>query len=557
MPFMIFTQFLEYLEQKLVVLKKYLFFYLILLFVSIGIFSSCRKNLLPNRSQRPLRLNFAYMPFSLDPRKVTEPLTTTFNQMLYEGLTYLEPNGQVSLALASQVSISKDEKTYRFQLKKSYWSDGTSVTAHDFEGAWKGALNPQFPSKSAHLFYPIKNAKEAKQGLASLDEVGVKALSDDVLIVELAYPTPYFLELTSYCTYFPVPPAYQQSTQLPKPHCLISNGPFVLHRWTDHEIQLKKNAYFWDHRSVHINQVEISMISDESTAMELFSHHKIDWFGGMISPIPPQMIFHLAQKGKVKTQSIAGTTFCLFNIERFPFHNLNMRKAFAYAIDRQSLIHHITQTPDVVATGLIPAPLKKEPQAIFFPIDQQGLARSYLKKGLAELNLKKDDLPLITYHYFQSTLNQKLALALQSQWKDILDIQVAIHGLQIQNHFCLLRKRNFQIAHLSWIAQYLDPMNFLERLTSSYSTRNYAGWHSCAFDDLLQKSYHIQGEKRKKLLHQAEKLVLEELPLAPFYHYQLVYLQNPGLKQVEISPLGNPQFRHAYFDSKIDLLPTN
>jgi len=247
---------------------------------------------------------------------------------------------------------------------------------------------------------------------------------------------------------------------------------------------------------------------------------------------------------------MAGTTFCLFNLHRFPFNNLNIRKAFAYAIDREALVHHITQTPDEVATGLIPPALKRSEQSTFLPIDQRHTAFSYLEKGLKELGIKKEELPQVTYHYFQSDIQKNLALALQSQWQDILGIHVQLSCSQIQDHFHLLFKRHFQFAQLSWIAQYLDPMNFLERLTASYSRRNYSGWNKPQFDDLLEHSHHTLGKIRRELLNQAEKVVLEDLPLVPFYHYQLVYLQNPQLKEVDISPLGNIQFRHAYFDSK-------
>jgi len=173
---------------------KAFFIPILLLFAA----ASCQKKEHAGERQA-IAINFSYSPFTADPRKCTDPVTTTLNFMLYEGLTHLEADGTVSYALAERVKISRDKRNYLFFLRPAMWSDGSPLTAYHFEAAWKAALSPDFTSKSAHLLFPIKNAERAKNGECSLDEVGIEALDEKTLMVRLERPTPYFLELISFC----------------------------------------------------------------------------------------------------------------------------------------------------------------------------------------------------------------------------------------------------------------------------------------------------------------------------------------------------------------------
>ncbi|HVW99391.1 MAG TPA: ABC transporter substrate-binding protein, partial [Candidatus Babeliaceae bacterium] len=178
---------------------KVVYFFLIL-----TLLASCGKPEAPSKKLHILRMNVNREPVSMDPRQGSEYVSSTLHFMLFEGLMRLNPDGSLTPAQAKSVEISDDRKTYTFHLRDTKWSDGTPVTAYDFEKAWKKILSPHFAAPSASLLYAIRNAEKAKRGTISLEDVGIHSTDPRTLIVELESPTPYFLSLVSFCVFFPV-----------------------------------------------------------------------------------------------------------------------------------------------------------------------------------------------------------------------------------------------------------------------------------------------------------------------------------------------------------------
>ena len=499
--------------------------------------------------RQAIAINFSYSPFTADPRKCTDPVTTTLNFMLYEGLAHLEADGTVSYALAERVKISKDKRNYLFFLRPAMWSDGSPLTAYHFEAAWKAALSPDFTSKSAHLLFPIKNAERAKNGECSLDEVGIEALDEKTLMVRLGRPTPYFLELTSFCTYFPVP---FHGDEVPHPNQngeLLSCGPFQIASWkNDDEIVAVKNPYYWNADAVHLEKITISMISDEGTTLNLFEKGKLDIVGGLTSTLPLDAVSSLKKSDLIRQRPIAGTTLCTFNVNRFPFNNVHIRKAFALAIDRERITENLFQMYDDVASGPVPHVLK-ETVTTFFLDHQKALAEYHFHKGLEELGITKQEFPKVTYYYFTSELHRNLAITLQNYWKSVLGVDINVQALEFKSHLAKLYNHDFSVAQMSWVGQYHDPMSFLERFNGKEAFRNYSGWENPYYSELLSASYYASKEGRTVLLEKAESLLMDEMPIIPLYHFHVVYVKNPHLHGLSISPMGDIQFHKAYVSS--------
>ena len=201
--------------------------------------------------KQKLRLVISAEPPTLDPRLAGDTVSGSVMRMCFDGLMRVDSKGKSTPAVAEKVDISEDGSTYTFHLRESYWADGKPLTAHDFEKTWKTILDPLFPSRFAYNFYIIKNAEEAKEGTCPVEEVGVRALGDRTLVVELRHPAPYFLDLVSAHSFFPV-----RSDDY-----LIGNGPFKLTSWRHYnELALEKNERYWDAGAVKLSKIHLAIL---------------------------------------------------------------------------------------------------------------------------------------------------------------------------------------------------------------------------------------------------------------------------------------------------------
>ena len=239
---------------------------------------SCNKQDSTAKRSSILRISTEGDPQTLDPRRVRDLATTTTIHMLYEGLMRNGPDGKPAPALAENVAISPDQMTYTFTLRKSGWSDGTAVTAQDFEKSWKSMLAPEFPSPNAYQLYPIQGAQAAKEGRGSIDTVEVKAIDDATLVVNLEQPTPYFLSLLTTHFYYPVHETLRSQasdasslsdSQIP------TNGPFKLEKWHKHnELTAVPCSHYWDRSNVHLDQISL-IVLDNPTALQLYQREEV------------------------------------------------------------------------------------------------------------------------------------------------------------------------------------------------------------------------------------------------------------------------------------------
>ena len=502
----------------------------------------CQK---PKRSaitKTSLNLSFKYDPITLDPRKNSDPLSCTLINMLYEGLVRLEQDGSLSLALVDSIKVSKNKTRYTLFLKQAYWSDGSLITAEDIVACWKSMLSPSFPSVNAYFLYPIKNAKNAKNGLISVDELGVFALDSSTLVIKLEHPNPSFLKMLAFTTFFPI------KTTLDEPLKVFS-GPFCLDEWKHNDyIVLKKNPFFWNKDKVQLEKITIQIVSDEHTSLKLHQLQAVDWLGTFFSPIPQDALASLSEHTAMDSKDFAGTSSCFFNIHSFPFNNLNIRKAFALAINKDALVEHICHNHPKKAYGLVPPLLKNNKILKLSQEHSKELAQEYLQQGLKELHLSVNDFPKLILTIFNSEIEKTLAQALQQQWKSTLGIPICIEQLDVKVFLDKLYKRNYQFCLMSIIAQYYDAYNFLERFVEPDHFKNFTSWYHPEFSHLVESSStYTNPLERQSILDKAEKILIDQAPIVPLYHARLSFLKDPSIHQVEISPLGTVDFRYAYF----------
>lgn len=531
-----------------------------MLFVLACIFSlaaaSCQRKKTASHQDKArwIHLNLKSEPATLDPRKGGDVISSHMHLLLFEGLVKLNEGNTISPAQAKSFNISADGTTYTFILRDALWSNGTPVTAYDFEKTWKDILDPSFPSLNAHLLYPIKNAEAAKKGSVPLDEVGIFAEDPKTLVVTLEKPTPYFLNLISFCVFFPV--NLQNDKEFPDwAHNVgehyISNGPFILKEWKhDNEIVVEKNPLYWDSTRVRPDYIHFSIIDNEMTALQMFENGKLDMIGEPFSPLPIDALPSLKKKGRLFQHPVGGTTLISFNVDKAPFNNVKIRKAFAFAIDRDSIVKNITQMGEIIATNAIPPVLKNNRNHSFFEDGDIAQAKTLLEQGLRELGVTKDIFKEVSYYYSTSGLNHKIAQALQQQWQNALGIQVKIENIDHKILMNKLVKRDYCFAQGIWMAQYNDQMNILERFKLKENAKNYPNWENPEYARLLEESFFENGLKRAEILEKAEEIFLNEMPICPIYHWGMTYIVQPYLNNIGLSPIGELIFEKLDIENK-------
>ncbi len=493
-----------------------------------------------------LKMNLHSEPPSADPGIAEDSTSHAIVEATFDGLTRIGDDGKPHESVAEKIDVSDDLLTYTFHLRDSKWSNGDPVTAKDFEYAWKRALDPKTASNYAYQLYYIKNGEKANKGEAKLDDVGVKALDDKTLQVTLENPTPYFLELTAFPTYYPVDKAVVEkdpkwATEA-KTH--VGNGPFKMESW-EHKskLVLVKNDNYWDKDAVKLDRIEFSMVEDENTELSMFDNGELDWAGAPLSNLPLDSVPALKQSGKMTTQPIAGTYWYKFNTEKPPFNNVKIRKAFAYAINRQAIIDNVTQTNQIPAMGAVPPSMALSTDGYFKDNDVET-AKKLLQEGMKELGITK--LPPITLSFNTSENHKKIAEAIQDQWKKNLGVDVKLENKEWKVYIEDLHQGNFQIGRMGWLGDFNDPINFLELFKEKNGGNNDTRWENPKFKDLLNKSaLEKDPAKRKQLLADAEKIFMDEMPVAPIYFYTDSWVKNDKVNGVIVDGLGHIDFKWA------------
>jgi len=521
-------------------------FFLVLLTVA-----ACQPAKEKNRasvSAQALRINILDEPQTLDPRRARDTTSLTITRMLFDGMVRVNKEDKIELALAEKVDVSEDLKTYTFYLRDSFWTNGQKVTAHDFAYAWKKVLDPKFPADNASQLYVIKNAKLAKEGKVSLDDVGICAIDERTLQVALENPTPYFLELTAFPAFFPV----CQKADLENDHwamngdTYVGNGPFSIKEWKhqDH-IEMKKNEGYWDAASVRLPAISLVMVKGE-TEFKMFEKNELDFAGSPLSVLPVDALEQLKKENILKTKQQLGTYFLCTNTQRAPFDLLEMRKAFALAINRQAIVDHVTQGNQIPATGLVPLSMGLQKEPYFKDADLEG-ARAFFAEGLQKAHLTKETLPSIALLYRSTERSHLIAQAIQQQWFDAFGVRVNLEALEAKVFFDKRSKKDFQLASSDWLADFNDPINFLEAFKYRSSGTNSTLWENEQYVQLLDASSREAAPMvRVDLMRKSEKVLMDEMPIIPLFYYTMLYIQQSYVHDVALSSMGNLDFKWAY-----------
>jgi oligopeptide transport system substrate-binding protein len=479
--------------------------------------------LAPACSKRPADVDLIILngaePQSLDPAVISGQLEGRLCSALFEGLTTRNAAGALVPGIAERWDVSPDGRTYTFHLRTdARWSNGDPVTAHDFYASWQRVLEPATASVYAEILFFIRNAEAYQSGkLTDFTQVGIQVLDDHTLQVVLEAPAAYFPDVVAFVTYLPVhlPSVRQHGDKWIRPGNLVSNGAYRLKGWKINDrVELEANPHYWNRAQVRSRRIDALAVSKATTAANLYLTGQADVLldKGLI---PPLLIGELRQHPDLHTFTFLATYFYRFNTTRKPFDDPRVRRAFAAAIDRESIVSRITRGGEPPATAFTPPGIPG-----YTPPVGTGFDPVLARRLLAEAGFPSGkNFPRTTILYNKSELNEQIAVEIQGMWKRELGIEVELQNQEWATYLKSLDNLQYDIARSSWVGDYNDPNTFLDCFVTGRGN-NRTGWSHPRYDALLAEANRTTDPARRfALLHEAETiLVTEQHPIAPIYN---------------------------------------
>jgi len=454
-------------------------------------------------------------PATLDPALMQDTASNNLYLGLFEGLVQYDPKTSKGIpAMAQSWSTSADGLTVTYKLRDAKWSDGNPVTAQDFVYGWLRTLDPKTASSYAYMLgMVVKGADAYNSGKGKAEDVAIKALDAKTFQVQLVGPAPYFVDMTAHSAFGPAPKwAIEKfGDQWTKPGNLVSNGAYTLKEWKAQDyIYLVKNPNYWDAKNVKLKDIKYLMSDNTSTNYKMFKAGSVDWMLG----ISADMIDEIKLRKDYQAAAQFATYYLNLNNQRKPFDDVRVRRAFAGAIDKQTLVDK------VLKGGQIPTDAFSPPMAGYTPQKGVGFNVAEAKKNLADAGYPNGaGFPTLTYVYNTSAGHKLIAEYVQQQLKANLNVDVVLQNMEFKTLIELRNKHDFTIARDGWVGDYLDPNTMLELFITG-SGNNSGDHRNPAFDKLMDDAMKSSGDARMKMLMDAEKLLMtQDQAIIPLYNY--------------------------------------
>ncbi|MBY0598046.1 peptide ABC transporter substrate-binding protein [Bacillus bingmayongensis] len=495
---------------------------------------------------------------SLDTAKAMDGTSSHVMQNIFEGLYVLDHQDKPIPGVAKSFERSEDGKRYIFHLRKdAKWSNGESVTAYDFTFAWKRVLSPETAAQYAYLLFDIKNAKEINKGILAADQLGVKVLDNYTLEVQLEQPVPYLLQLLALPVYLPQHESFvkeQGNRYGLEPNNLIYNGAFVLEKWKhEQEFQLKKNNTYWDKKQVKLEAINFHIVKDTMTAVNLYE-------SGSIDRAPVSAIFVDQYKGKKELHMKKESAIAMlrFNERNATLANKKIRQSISLALNKEGFVNHFINNGATPAEGLIPIGYKNETNGKDFRQENGNLAVYDLQKAKQiwedakkELSTESVTLEFLT---FEQDNAKRIAEYIKGELeKHLQGLEIQIKQQPSKQKLQLEQTGQYDISMVVWGPDYKDPINYLELFTTD-NPNNKMKYSNSYYDNLINKAKHdivLDRQKRWESLQEAERILLEDVAVAPLYHTGLAYIQKEYVKGIEKHQFGGVYtYKNAYLGER-------
>lgn len=510
-----------------------------------------------------LNVNFASEPQTIDPALNSAVDGAVMINHMFEGLYKWvdDGNGNATLALgqASDVQVNDDKTVYTFTIREdAKWSDGKAVTANDFVYAWQRLVDPATAADYSYMADILLNANEIMAGEADKATLGVEAVDERTLVVTLHTPCPYFEEIMAFPALMPVRQDMIEAGGDQWTFSIdtyVGNGPYKMESW-EHgaNIRIVKSETYYDYAKLGPKAINFKLMDDANAIYAAYQSGELNF----IEEVPVAEIPALLESGELDIDPYIGTYYVCFQTQKAPFDDVRVRKAFSLTIDRNYIVEQITQTGQVPATGFVPSGINDAQGASgddfrtvggdYMDVSKEAYAANCeeARRLLAEAGYANGEgFPVVEYLYNTSESHKAIGEALQQMWQTELGVTVNLVN-QEWNTFLQTRKEgNYSIARNGWIADYNDPMSFLDMWMTG-GGNNDAQYSNAKYDDLIKQAKSTNDPaERMKLMHEAEDILMgEDVVHAAIYFYTNKNMSQ-GFKGMYYTPLGYYFFTYA------------
>jgi len=452
---------------------------------------------------------------SLDPALGPDANTAQIVSMVYSGLVRSDVNLNVIPDQATW-DVSSDNRVYTFHLKSGItFSDGTPVTAQTYVYTLTRALLPQVKSGIASFFEGAIVGADAVSAGKTKTLTGVKALDDSTLQITLTHAAPYFLEVLTNSLYFPLnKTVISQYGQGDWPNHVaglgVGTGPFMVKEW-DHKVKiiLVPNPHYYGTKT-KLSEVDMYFVTEPTTAFKSYQANQYDFIWN-ITPNDQQTAKSLP--GFVR-KSLLETDLLFFNNKMPPFNSLAVRQAFAYAINKEALIHAIFKDAVVVAPTIIPPGMPGyQPDYAGIPYNKEK-ARSLMQSVYPDVS----KVPPITFSYPTSQIIPVEADALQEMWQTALGVRVNLRSVDLVAYNTETTQHSVQFGSIQWSADFPDPYDWLALNLTSNAANNNGEWSNPTFDQTIAQAEQATGDQRISLYNKAEQIAISDVGWLPVDH---------------------------------------
>lgn len=509
---------------------------------------------------------FASEPSTIDPALNTAVDGAIMLQHTFEGLIKWVDDGEGNATLAPGMAeswdVSEDGTVYTFHLREdALWSDGEPVTAYDFEYAWKRVVDPETAADYSYMLDCVKNGPEIiydDNGTMSPDDLAAVALDEKTFEVTLHTAIPYFIEIAAFPATFPVRQdiieEYGDQWTF-DPATYIGNGPYMMSEWVHNSyIMMVKNPNYYDYDKLGPDSIKFALMDDNNAILAAFNSGELDFAENP----PVDEIPALLESGQLKVADYIGTYFVCFQTQKEPFDDPRVREAFSLVIDRNYIVNQISRAGETPAGGYVPNGIYdaegpgsdfREVGGDYYSMDDADYAAKCdrARELLAEAGYPNGEgFPIVEYLYNTADNHRAIGEALQNMWQTELGVQVTLTNQDWAVFIDTRKNGDFTFARHGWIADYNDPITFLDMWITT-SGNNDAQYNNSEYDALIAKAKAtVDVTERMSIMHEAEDMLMAEHVVAPIYFYTQPYMVADDLQGWYYTPLGYFFFAYTY-----------